>query len=652
MGFEAIMPTTAQLLEQRPYDYRPLSETPEDPMTSYMPAQHGRLKDLPSLSVQRRKQRVDKYNLLAVLGSLLCLAVACVTVLPSTSIPWRLGLTRQFQVIGFLLSVMNQCLSSVAPQCFVLVEARFGPSYLQNYDAILRKSFTLPRTNKPWRVILSVFVILPMGLSLAYKEFDHGTGHISVTNETGSYYGLTAPSGLQEGSTDGIGLSFMANATIAYYGATLDDQRFPSFPQAYGFNTLLLSNTSSAKLDGPFPDYVRSIQEKLTTSEAYMLTAGVNATVTSYNESIESHRDDDEFWDYYLSEMTMPWDPPKKGTYNETDLALKLSITDMFISQKMALLMNDLAVRNTSWVFASIIPAPNKSLSDSDNDLATARSFKQAAMLFHTRRELCKGTWIITYNSVQLRNGTCNQLPLPDHSQVMFTNATLAVPTFYKPLLIEYLGPFAAKRHQSPWKLPTFCTVLAGVYWSRTLALNGYYAWGPNKTIPAETDPSAQPRANLYYLVEDEVVSIRPTMNASPLLFLTLTVQPVLTILFLVVCFGMYSTPIDRGFGMIAVLAGVCVETLKLLKGASVSGELKRPLRVRIAVKHPVMEDRPSNLRNEYILGDEAANDKLSSPRRRKAFSSPLNRSFELRQATWRRSDPASSHGNTQYYRV
>ena len=69
-----------------------------------------------------------------------------------------------------------------------------------------------------------------------------------------------------------VGLTFFANSTMSFTAAIFDDPPLPSFPSAYGYNTLLLSNISSAKLDTPSPEYVRTIQESLITDESYSLT--------------------------------------------------------------------------------------------------------------------------------------------------------------------------------------------------------------------------------------------------------------------------------------------------------------------------------------------------------------------------------------------
>ena len=596
------------------------------------------------LGKPRPKRHLDWPGIVAALGSLVCLALTCITVLPFSTIPWRLGLTRQFQIIGFFLSLMSQCFLTVAPTFFLLVEARFGPSYLQNYDAILRNSFMLPSTNFGWRIILVVLILIPIGLGLAYKEFDSGIAQHQVNNNPDSYYGLTAPAGLQESSIGSPGLSFMANTTLSFYSATYKDPIIPSFPQAYGFNTLLLSKGSSAKLDAPFPDYVVSIQRKLRVGETYVLNAPVFGTVTSYNNSIETYRNDDGFWSYYLNQMghDIPSD------FQNEKIGSGLYSQDIFDSgQYMTIFMNDLELRNSSWIFAGFVSSSimsNRSVVS--QVLQAGAAFKNASMLFQTQRTRCNGTWRITYNSIQLLNGSCNQPPPSNQSQSLFTNTTLAIPEWFVPSFAEYLAPFATTRNQSLWLIPTFTTVVNGVFWSRVLALNHVKGCRPDKATPSSSDPNSISKSELCYHIDDYVLSGRPAMNTSPWLFIALSIQPALTIICLFASLLMYTTPLDRGFGMVALLAGVRTKTLELLEGASFSGELEKRLRVRIAVQDHAPDDKGHTIpRNEYILGNDSDSGKLPyvwsqhkpwSYLLGSATPSKHQNSFKLKQTRWK----------------
>ena len=88
----------------------------------------------------------------------------------------------------------------------------------------------------------------------AWESKDEYDVHVQVSNGRGSFYGLTTPADLQESGAGGLGLSFTANATVSFSSATYDDPVVPSFPQAYGFDILLLVNGFSAKSSAPFPD--------------------------------------------------------------------------------------------------------------------------------------------------------------------------------------------------------------------------------------------------------------------------------------------------------------------------------------------------------------------------------------------------------------
>ena len=566
-------------------------------------------KNIPGFGEPRRKKLIEIADIVAVVVSLVLFAIAFITVSPSTSIPWKLGLTRQFQIIGLLLSAMNQCLLSLAPKIFVLVEARFGHSFLQNYDAILRNSFMRDDTSSVWRGTLSIVTIVPIALSLAYKEFSSGTSHHTIYNDTSHFYGMLPTAGLEDRF---VGLTYFANSTMSFTAAIFDDPPLPSFPSAYGYNTLLLSNTSSAILDAPSPEYVRAIQESLITDESYNLTADVYATVTSYNDSVESHRHDDEFWNFYLSQMHDPPNQylsqpnPSGNDSKDSYLESKLSGQDLYNNQSASVLMNSFFILNTSWMFFTFIPTELE-LSDVSTH---AEIFRQKAMLYHTRRESCTGTWRITYNSIELLSGKCDNPPLPEEHQGVFTNVTLALPQWYMTLLSEYLGRFTKEsRKTSPWFMPASCTVFASMYWSRVTSFNVKTLWGDSTTTDGAPSTGRSLPADLGYQVSDIVVSSRRTMNPSLLLYVVLAVFPALTALLFICGLVLRNLPIDSGFGMIALLAGVRKETLQILKGASTSGKLKNPIRVSIVIHDvPAAAKGLHDQRNEYILSEKQNN--------------------------------------------
>ena len=48
----------------------------------------------------------------------------------------------------------------------------------------------------------------------------------------------------------------------------------------------------------------------------------------------------------------------------------------------------------------------------------------------------------------------------------------------------------------------------------------------------------------------------------------------------------LYSTPLSKNFGLVAVLSGIDKESLGSIPGAGLSGELEGPIKLRISVVH------------------------------------------------------------------
>ena len=397
------------------------------------------------LGQARRKKHLNWLDIASVAIAIICFVVSFITVSPNGplngSIPWRLGLKRQLQITGLMLSIMNQCLRVIAPKAFLLTEARFGKSYLQNYDAILRNSVFQSHTGLIWRAVLLALIALPTGLSVAYKEFIQGTG-TRVLHNSGGYYGLTGP-GIISDVPDAVGLSLLVNATLPFIIASSDDSTpLPAQPQAYGFNTLLLSDSRTAYLDGPTPDYVSTIQGNLSESETRRIDATVTAIVVAYNDTAEYHRKDDEFWDYY-------WNQPGINGMNPIDL---------YNGNSIGLLVNNLGHQNSSWCFFAWL---NTGARDAHPPYRSA--FQTNATGFNIRRDSCQGSWLVSWNSIQLIGGDCHSPPLDSDQQKMLTNTSLGFTNFYYPSLIEFLGPLANTRNESHWRLPMVTTVVAGV---------------------------------------------------------------------------------------------------------------------------------------------------------------------------------------------
>ena len=287
--------------------------------------------------------------------------------------------------------------------------------------------------------------------------------------------------------------------------------------------------------DGPMPEYISSIQATLAEEESQSVSASVRATISTYNSTAEIFRYDPSWWNQTI----------------ESAPGMRIAEINLYIDRSIGLLMDSFANRtsgDSSWCFIGVVPS-------GPDDPTIDNTFQYTALGFNTRRDLCQGTWIVTRNRVELTSGHCNHFSLPDSDQQIVTNSPLDLTEYYMPTLADFLGTFANKRSTSSWLLPTFTTTVAGMYWSRIISLQGYHSLDHPGT---PSDPT------LYYPVTDSIVSTRITMDPSWFLYLVLAIQPLLTILFFITALTFSHTPLDGGFGITAILAGVRAESLKM----------------------------------------------------------------------------------------
>lgn len=164
--------------------------------------------------------------------------------------------------------------------------------------------------------------------------------------------------------------------------------------------------------------------------------------------------------------------------------------------------------------------------------------FNRGARGFETKRKVCHGKWTISRDTVKLIAGSCPEEPLPPPSQRLLTNATLALGSFYMPLLMEHLGPFATRYYvegsrRSPWEWPTWTVSVAAMVWSRAVAQSSQAGLGPQPTIGFKfLNKTVQDE--IYYQLMDNVVSRKPTLKRSYWLYIVLAIQPLLTMVMLI----------------------------------------------------------------------------------------------------------------------
>ena len=123
---------------------------------------------------------------------------------------------------------MSQCLRILAPKLWIMSEAWCRQPKLQNFDAIIRNSVLTSNAHFVWRALLLAFIVLPIGLSLAYKVF---VGRYSTHNLDHhiSSYGMTGAPGLTRNTVIKFGPSYMTNATLPFILVLADYQNLHIF---------------------------------------------------------------------------------------------------------------------------------------------------------------------------------------------------------------------------------------------------------------------------------------------------------------------------------------------------------------------------------------------------------------------------------------
>lgn len=336
--------------------------------------------------------------------SIICFAIGVIIVQPGSA-AWHLQYNGQIIVFGLLLSIQTLCLRRLSPIAFAIIEARYGQSHLQNYEAIFRGQVLASHVQTAWRTAILVLVLLPIGLSTIYKRNVYRGGTSSRTTKMDNM--TCAVVGPPEVSS-GNGILQLVNATTPFQSVSNDDRMQPplaGLPRAYGFNMLLLSNTSAALLDAPMPDRVLSMQQALPIGTSLEVTIPVNATVVSYNNSVESHRDDDDFWEFFADGELLQ--QPMYNGYNTL------------------LLAEELGTLNDSWCFAGVAVA-------GDDGSTQVSDFQSVALYFNLLRKRCTGTWTVTKTAIELSSGSCSESPLSD--QTSLTNHMLAPGKFFMPV--------------------------------------------------------------------------------------------------------------------------------------------------------------------------------------------------------------------------
>lgn len=499
-------------------------------------------------------------------------------------ISWHLGVgNRQLIVLGFLLGIMNLCLSTVSPFFMLLLEARFGRSTLQNYSGLLQMQMFAPQLTFHWRVAHFTLLALPICLSVAYKGFNGGSSgkHFNAAALIGAQpcYGLFVPPGLQE--VDSVGLMFFANATLPFNIATsptAQDQAEPPLPkgnQAYGHNTLMVNENVTAFLDIPEPSYLSTIQSRLAIGESWNASASVLGTVASFDESMLPDKN--------LTFFTSICNSSVHGTdwvalvmYNRRLLHFLVPFGSGPDTQDNSLIYVGFTVHNISI------------------DPYDCNVLAETAQAFRITRQVCKGTWTVTRGGFQLESGSCSGVPAEPQLELqhVITDNYLAPANWYMGSLSGLLLPFnddSGSRNSSRWIRPYMAVSTAGVIWSRLVSLVGAARmFNSSESLQQHANTKfpwfdfTWQKLGILYPNEDMVTYVRPTLEKFAWLYLILSIQTLLTVFMLVVSILLYSTPISQNFGLISILSGLSRPSVPVIAGAGLSGKLGQEIQLNI----------------------------------------------------------------------
>jgi hypothetical protein len=233
-----------------------------------------------------------------------------------------------------------------------------------------------------------------------------------------------------------------------------------------------------------------SIQAGLKGNDTWRISATVNATVTRYNTSFDSFRDNQTFW---------------QETFDTNSItAFEDFVQDLEVGYLPGVPTRDdghscllchFQAGEIFWV-SSIT-----NLSSPDGV-----SFQSAARMFNTRSERCSGVWSINSTAISLVNGSCNGT----RTNQTILSAETPFPIDTLSVLVHSLFGYAVERNTSSWLVPAFTTAVASAYWARFAYM-----------LPAIMAGNTVPQSEYNYPATDElIIATTATLDASWLLYL------------------------------------------------------------------------------------------------------------------------------------
>jgi hypothetical protein len=293
-------------------------------------------------------------------------------------------------------------------------------------------------------------------------------------------------------------------------------------------------------------------------NDFWTLEATANATVTRCNTTFDELKKNTEFWEDTISGPGYLYSTLSGDGFSLGYLEGNATLHDGLYC------LADLFTGPRSWIdYNSNITSPD------------FVSFQSTAMMFNIRRERCSGTWQVNRTAINLMGGMCIG-ELTD--QFILTGRNVrpfwfeALPVWSTTLLTTFT--IHSEDLLSAWLVPAFTAGIGGGNWARIAEqrFNVMAYWGARVT-----------KELLYPPSDETITAATATLKVTWPLYLLLAVQPLLALAMLIISIVLYTTPIAKGFGLVSVLSGVDKESLSLISGAGLSGELEQPTMLKVS---------------------------------------------------------------------
>jgi hypothetical protein len=171
----------------------------------------------------------------------------------------------------------------------------------------------------------------------------------------------------------------------------------------------------------------------------------------------------------------------------------------------------------------------------------------------------------------QLMDGSCD-LSVVVNSSILQGANMMPFPLYDLAPIITDFNP-TNYTTDNVWLYPTYAVSIVTAYWARAVAMvtNGQTNAASNYAGP-------------YMPTDEKIISSHVILDAAPLLYFVLAVQPFITLVALAITAALYHVLLGRGFGIVSILSGIDMIGSQPINGAGLSGKLKGPITPEVTV--------------------------------------------------------------------